>query len=84
MSNYLYKARDAEGKAVTGVMESASAEKLAEKLRELGYMPTQIKEAAPGVDLERFSQRFKKIKPEESNTRSDKSFNSEKISKQVK
>ncbi len=46
-------------------MESASAEKLAEKLRELGYMPTQIKEAAPGVDLDRFSQRFKRVKPED-------------------
>lgn len=65
MPNYLYKARDSEGKAVTGGMESASAEKLAEKLRGLGYMPTQIKEAAAGVDLDHFSQRFKRVKPED-------------------
>ena len=65
MPNYLYKARDGEGKAVTGAMESASAEKLAEKLRDLGYMPTQIKEALPNVDLDQFSQRFAKIKPED-------------------
>ena len=65
MTNYLYKARDGEGKAVTGAMESASAEKLAEKLRDLGYMPTQIKEALPNVDLDQFSQRFAKIKPED-------------------
>lgn len=65
MASYLYKARDGEGKAVTGVMESASAEKLAEKLRKLGYMPTQIKEATQGMDLDRFSQKFKRIKPED-------------------
>ena len=65
MPNYLYKARDGEGKAVTGAMESASAEKLAEKLRDLGYMPTQIKEALPNVDLDQFSQRFAKIKPDD-------------------
>ncbi len=65
MPNYLYKARDGEGKAVTGAMESVSAEKLAEKLRELGYMPTQIKEAVAGVDLDQFSRRFAKIKPED-------------------
>ncbi|MCK5179268.1 MAG: type II secretion system F family protein [Candidatus Omnitrophica bacterium] len=65
MPNYRYKARDGEGKAVTGAMESVSAEKLAEKLRELGYMPTQIKEAVAGVDLDQFSRRFAKIKPED-------------------
>ncbi len=65
MPNYLYKARDGEGKAVTGAMESASSEKLAEKLQELGYMPTQIKEAMPNVDLDHFSKRFQRIKPED-------------------
>ena len=65
MPNYLYKARDGDGKSVTGAMESASADKLAEKLRELGYMPTQIKEAAPSIDLDQFSHRFSKIKPED-------------------
>ncbi len=63
--NFVYKARDGEGKAVTGAMESASAEKLAEKLRDLGYMPTQIKEAKANVDLDNFSERFKRIKPED-------------------
>jgi len=66
MPNYLYKARDAEGKPVTGTMESSSKEKLAEKLRGLGYMPTQIKEASPGIDLDQFGQQlFNKIKPED-------------------
>lgn len=47
------------------MMESASAEKLAEKLHNLGYMPTQIKEAAPGMDLDRFRRRFRRIRPED-------------------
>ena len=46
-------------------MESSSAENLSEKLREMGYMPTQIKEVAPGVDINRFSERFKKIKSDD-------------------
>lgn len=65
MPNYLYKARDGEGKPVTGTMESSSAEKLAEKLREMGYMPTHIKEALPEFDLDRLGGRFRRIKPED-------------------
>lgn len=65
MPNYTYKARDGQGKAVTGTMESSSEEQLAEKLREMGYMPTQINKALPEVDLDRFAERFKKIKPED-------------------
>lgn len=65
MPNYTYKARDGQGKAVTGTMESSSEEQLAEKLREMGYMPTQINKALPEVDLDRFTERFKRIKPED-------------------
>lgn len=65
MPNYFYRARDGAGKAVAGTMESASTDKLAEKLRDMGYMPTQIKEAAPGLDLDRLSERFKRVKPED-------------------
>ena len=65
MPNYTYKARDGQGKAVTGTMESSSEETLAEKLREMGYMPTQINKALPEVDFEGFTERFKKIKPED-------------------
>jgi len=65
MPSYSYKARDGVGKAVTGNMESSSEEKLAEKLRDMGYMPTQIKEAAPELDLNKFSEPFKRIKPED-------------------
>jgi len=65
MPNYSYKARDADGKAVTGTMDSASEEKLADKLRDMGYMPTQIKEAKAELDLNKFGERFKRIKPED-------------------
>jgi len=65
MPNYTYKARDGAGKAVTGSMESSSEEKLAEKLRDMGYMPTQIKEAKPQLDLDRFGERFARVKPED-------------------
>jgi len=65
MTNYEYKARDGEGKVVTGTMESSSADKLAEKLRNMEYMPTQIKEAPPEMNLGQFSDRFKRIKPED-------------------
>ncbi len=65
MPNYAYKARDGVGKAVTGNMESPSEEKLAEKLRDMGYMPIQIKKAVPELDLNQFGERFKRIKPED-------------------
>jgi len=65
MTNYEYKARDGKGKVVTGTMESSSVDKLAEKLRAMEYMPTQIKKASPAIDLDQFSERFKRIKPED-------------------
>ena len=46
-------------------MDSSSEEKLAEKLRDMGYMPTQIKEAAPELDLNQFGERFRRIKSED-------------------
>ena len=65
MPSYSYKARDGAGKAVSGNMDSSSEEKLAEKLRDMGYMPTQIKKAVPELDLSKFGERFKRIKPED-------------------
>jgi len=65
LPNFLYKARDAEGKAVTGTMEAGSAEKMAQKLRTMGYMPTQIKETLAEVNFDQFSKRFERVKPED-------------------
>ena len=65
MPSYSYKARDGVGKAVTGNMDSSSEEALAEKLRTMGYMPTLIQEAKPEMDLNRFGERFKRVKTED-------------------
>ena len=52
MTIYTYKARNETGKPVNGVMEASSQEELAEKLRKLGYMPTQIKASSAGIKVE--------------------------------
>lgn len=65
MPNFSYKARDADGKAVAGIMEASSAQKLAAKLRDMGCMPTQIKETSPEVNLDRFSGWFKGVKSQD-------------------
>jgi type IV pilus assembly protein PilC len=65
MPNYLYKARDGSGKAVSGTMEAETAKRLAEKLRAMEYMPTQIREAPKELDLDKFGERFIRIKPED-------------------
>lgn len=65
MSTFIYKAREETGKSVKGTMEAASQEELAEKLRKMGYMPTSIKEALPGIPLNDITERFKKISIED-------------------
>ncbi len=65
MSTYAYKARNETGKAMNGTMEASSEEELAEKLRKLGYMPTQIKTAAADSKKESLYDRFVKIKTED-------------------
>ncbi|MBI3618244.1 MAG: type II secretion system F family protein [Candidatus Omnitrophica bacterium] len=65
MSTYAYKARNETGKPVNGVMEASSQEELAEKLRKLGYMPTQIKAAVAGIKMESLYDRFVRIKTED-------------------
>jgi len=65
MPNYLYKARDTTGKAVKGVMEAATQEELIDKLRKIGYMTTQVTEAAAGVKIESIFDRFKRINVED-------------------
>jgi len=64
MPSYLYKARDETGKPVKGTMEAASREELAEKLRKMGYMPSNIRETLSGIKLETFSDRLQRIKVE--------------------
>ena len=65
MSTYTYKARNETGQPMNGMMEASSREELAEKLRKLGYMPTQIKAASAGIKMEDLRDRFIRIKTED-------------------
>jgi type IV pilus assembly protein PilC len=61
MANFIYKARDANGRAVNGVMDAASKSELIDKLHKMGYMPTRISEAKAGARLTSLMDRFKRI-----------------------
>ncbi len=65
MSTYTYKARNEAGRPVQGVMEASSQEDLAEKLRKMGYMPTRIKSAAAGINLEGVRDRLRRTRVED-------------------
>ena len=49
MPRYIYKARDASGKRVSGSMECGREAELIDKLRNMGYMTTSVTKAMPGV-----------------------------------
>ncbi|MDO8536120.1 MAG: type II secretion system F family protein [Candidatus Omnitrophota bacterium] len=65
MAMYNYKARDNNGRQVKGAMDAASKNELVEKLRKMGYMVTGVSEAATGVSIESFFERFKRIKSDD-------------------
>ncbi len=59
MPTYTYKARDASGKRVSGMMESASKDELIDKLRKMGYMTTSVVQVTPGIQIGSIFDRFK-------------------------
>ena len=61
MPTFIYKARDATGKAVKGTMDTATKEELITKLHQMGYMTTNVSETRPGVKIEFFFERLKPI-----------------------
>lgn len=61
MPTFLYKARDATGKAVKGTMDIATKEELIAKLHQMGYMTTGVSEARPGVRMESFLDKIKPV-----------------------
>ncbi len=65
MAVYLYKARDASGKAVKGTMEAAGREELIDKLNKMGYMITQVNEAISGIKLESTLEKLKRVSTED-------------------
>lgn len=64
MAKYDYKARDGMGKAVRGAMEASSKEELAGKLQKMGYMPTQMSEALPEINLAPALDKFFRVPAE--------------------
>lgn len=65
MPIYIYKARDATGKAVRDIMEAATKEELVDKLKKMGYMVTQVTESQPGIDMGSFFDKLKPIRAED-------------------
>lgn len=62
MPLYQYKARDEAGKVVRGTMSASSEETLGDRLKKMGYLPTSIKEIPPGITIEGFMERLRRIK----------------------
>ena len=65
MPSYIYKARDASGKAVRGVMGAAAKEELIDKLHKMGYMATYVNEVSSGINIESLFDRLRMISTED-------------------
>ena len=63
MLTYQYKARDKIGKSVQGIMGADSENAVAVKLTQMGYLPITIHpKTAESPQLEKFLERFRKLK----------------------
>lgn len=65
MATFVYKARDASGKAVRGTLDAASKTELVDKLRKMGYMATSVAETFSGFKVESLLQNIKGISTED-------------------
>ena len=65
MAAYNYKARDAAGRLIKGMMEAVSSNELVEKLRKMGYMVTGVSESKPGFRIGSIFERFIRIKSDD-------------------
>jgi len=65
MVNFIYKARDANGRSVSGNMEAEGKAELIDKLHKMGYMPTRVAEAKPGVKLAGLMEGLKRIRSDD-------------------
>lgn len=61
MPTYLYKARDETGKALSGKLQAASPEALADRLSHLGYLVTSIKEQPTPIVLDDLFSSFQRV-----------------------
>jgi len=62
LPKYSYHARDESGKAVSGKLEAASPEALADRLSHLGYIVTAIKENPTPIVLDNLFASFQRVK----------------------
>lgn len=66
MPTYTYRARDAGGKALKGVMEADSPEVVAERLGRAGHLPVSVREQGGSSQaLERLAQSFRRVGADE-------------------
>ena len=65
MPNFIYKARDASGKAVSGSMDGNVKQDIIDRLHKMGYMTTSITESGPAININSLFDRFKRISAEE-------------------
>lgn len=66
--NYQYKARDKQGKLISGLMEAENESLVAARLKEMECFPIMIQEQDGGSSFfDKFIYRFKKVKPSELN-----------------
>ncbi len=62
MPEYIYKARDTDGKVVTGKMEAENEQQVKTRLREKNIIPTSVVEKQQGFDFKEFVSKFQKVK----------------------
>jgi type II secretory pathway component PulF len=71
MTSFRYRARDQEGKAITGVLEGDDKASVAEQILRLGYIPVAIeleqkeKKVAKGAGANWADRVMRRVRPEE-------------------
>jgi len=65
MPVYVYQARDVSGKKVSGRMESPSKSEVIERLRKLGFLPTEVAEPLGSMGVDSFFNRLRGVGGEE-------------------
>jgi type II secretory pathway component PulF len=73
MATFQYRARDMDGKAITGQLDGADKAAVAEQIIRLGYIPVEIKPEqdekktakAKGARANWFDQLMRRVRPEE-------------------
>ncbi len=61
MPSYKYMARDERGNAVNGMLVAPSPDVLAERLKRMGYLITQVRELHEGSHVDTFIQRLRPV-----------------------